>query len=349
MVVPTCFPTKVLTALVKSFFVHFQMPGIMLLEAPIMASIAAGTRSALVVDLQWEECVVNVVYELRVVGRGGARGRSRRGGKVLRGIWKEFLETELQKVGVKATINDREVEEILSRVGWCRRFGQSEEAAAAEGDPIIEIPITSATPPTTLKLPFSRLSVPAERSFFAPTTVPSSSPEYPDDDDFPIPRLVHEALKDSPIDVRAACMQRIIIVGGGSLVPGVKKRIVDEVRGIVERVGWEKGQRRNKITMRSEPAKVDEAQRNSEDEYELEEVEGERHQWQDANTSPTSQSPGGEERKVLAPKVKGLESLGNWVGASLVAGMKGKGAVEVEREKFLQIVASGGTGFPFGY
>lgn len=329
----------------------------MLLESPIMSCIAAGARSALVLDLGWEEAVVNVVYELRVVGRGGARGRSGRGGRVLRGMWGKFLEAEVEKSGMKGKVGEREVEEVLSRVGWCRGFG--EEAVASGNDSTIEIPLSTTTPPTKLKLAFSRLSEPAEKTFFARTTAPSISPDYPDDDDFPIPQLVYEALKDSPIDVRAACMQRIIIVGGGSLVPGLKKRIVDEVRSLVETAGWEKGQRRDKKNHASpapaselEPPKLVEAKPEleiySEDEGET--TEEENYEW---HAPPGGLSPSGPRREkkpgVGGPKVKGLESLGAWVGASLVAGMKGRGNVEVEREKFLSTVAGGGSGFPFGF
>lgn len=329
----------------------------MLLESPVMSCIAAGTRSALVLDLGWEEAVVNIVYELRVVGRGGARGRSRRGGRALRGTWGEFLEAEVGKNAVRGKVGEREVEEVLSRVGWCRGFG---EAVAVDNNFIIEIPLSTTTPPTILKLPFNRLSEPAEKTFFARTTTLSTSPDYPDDDDFPVPQLVYEALKDSPIDVRAACMQRIIIVGGGSLVPGLKKRIVDEVCSIVETVGWEKGQRRDKKgptpsvpAPKLETQKVVESkperQIHSEDEGET--TEEENYEW---HAPPEGLSPGdaGREKKkpgVGGPMVKGLESLGAWVGASLVAGMKGRGNIEVEREKFLSTVAAGGSGFPFGF
>lgn len=322
-----------------------------------MSCIAAGTRSALVLDLGWEETVVNVVYELRVVGRGGARGRSRRGGRVLRGMWGEFLEAEVGKNAVRGKVGEREVEEVLSRMGWCRGF---REAVAIGNDSIIDIPLFTTTPPTTLKLAFSQLSEPAEKTFFARTTTSFTSLDYPDDDDFPLPQLVYEALKDSPIDVRAACMQRIIIVGGGSLVPGLKKRIVDEVRSIVETAGWEKGQRRERRNPSSsvpapklDPPKVvefkPERQIHSEDEGEM--TEEENYEW---HAPPEGLSPddAGRERKkpgAGGPKVRGLESLGAWVGASLVAGMKGRGNIEVEREKFLSTVAGGGSGFPFGF
>lgn len=323
-----------------------------------MSCIAAGTRSALVLDLGWEETVVNVVYELRVVGRGGARGRSRRGGRVLRGMWGDFLEAEVGKNAVRGKVGEREVEEVLSRVGWCRGFG---EVVAIDNDSIIEIPLSTTTPPTTLELDFSRLSEPAEKTFFARTTTPFASLDYPDDDDFPLPQLVYEALKDSPIDVRAACMQRIIIVGGGSLVPGLKKRIVDEVRSIVETAGWEKGQRRDKRnstphsapTPKLDPPKVvefkPERQIHSEDEGET--TEEENYEWHAPPEGLSPDDPGRERKKpgVGGPKVKGLESLGAWVGASLVAGMKGRGNIEVEREKFLSTVAGGGSGFPFGF
>ena len=58
-----------------------------------------------------------------------------------------------------------------------------------------------------------------------------------------------------------------------------------------------------------------------------------------------------EEKENLKPKyppgmIRGVKSLGTWAGASILAGARVKGILEVEREKFLATIASGGMGFP---
>ena len=58
-----------------------------------------------------------------------------------------------------------------------------------------------------------------------------------------------------------------------------------------------------------------------------------------------------EEKENFKPKyppgtIRGVNSLGTWAGASILAGARVKGILEVDREKFLSNVSSGGTGFP---
>ncbi|KAH8148786.1 uncharacterized protein LAJ45_07129 [Morchella importuna] len=321
IVTPPLLPTAVLTSLLKSLFVHFQMPGIMLLSAPTMATLSAGTRSALVLDLGWEESTATAIYELRPVGQPH---RTRRAGRLLRDFWRDLLltstTTSSSSTPKKPKIPNTQLDDIISRLACTR-------------------------------LPFSALADPTEKCFFAPTTVPSSSPDYPDDDDLALPRLVYEALRGVPVDVRAACMQRIIIVGGASQVVGLKRRIIDEVRLLVEREGWHRpgGRRRSGApqppTPPPPPPEEEQGGQEKEVSYEW------RQEDRGGALSPGSPRGGLEKglRPAGTPRVRGLESMGAWVGASLVAGMKGRGTVELEREKFLQAVAGGGTGLPVGY
>ena len=42
--------------------------------------------------------------------------------------------------------------------------------------------------------------------------------------------LVHGVLRAAPIDARAALSKRVLVVGGGSLIPGLETRLLDELR-----------------------------------------------------------------------------------------------------------------------
>ena len=42
--------------------------------------------------------------------------------------------------------------------------------------------------------------------------------------------LVHGVLRAAPIDARAALAKRVLVVGGGSLIPGLEARLLDELR-----------------------------------------------------------------------------------------------------------------------
>ena len=334
LLVKTEMDVGVLSKVVKSLFVHFQMPAVMLLQEPVMAVVGAGVRSGVVLDVGWNEAVINVVYEMRVVGPGK---RSRRGGRTYRDIWRKFLQDEYSSSSSGSggggsednEIEDWEIEEILTRTGWCQ---PSSPSSHHKDETAITIPLTTPTPPSTLTLPFNKLATPAEKTFFAATTTDSSTPEYPDDDDYALPELVYRALRDCPIDVRAAVMQRIIITGGGSYVPGLKKRVIDEVRVLVKRRGWERVGRR---VVEKGKGKMPAQEEGGGGEY---------------TASPEEQKDESSEREAEDTsgrgRIAGVESFGSWVGASLVAGMKVRGTIEVERERFLAAVAAGGTGFP---
>ncbi|KAH0605902.1 uncharacterized protein H6S33_004359 [Morchella sextelata] len=349
IVTPPLLSTPVLTALLKSLFVHFQMPGIMLLSAPTMATLSAGTRSALVLDLGWEESTATAIYELRPVGQPR---RTRRAGRLLRDFWRDLLTTSTTSTPKTPKLPNTTIDDIISRLAWCRKHNHPPIPTADDTTPIaLPLPLPLPLPTGTTHLPFSALADPTEKCFFAPTTVPSSSPDHPDDDDLPLPRLVYEALRAAPVDVRAACMQRIVIVGGASQVLGLKRRVVDEVRLLVEREGWCRVGGRQSGVPPPVPPKAEEEEQVQEREKEV------SYEWrvEDRGGALSPGSPRGGLEKGLqqqpagTPRVRGLESMGAWVGASLVAGMKGRGTVELEREKFLQAVAGGGTGLPVGY
>ena len=44
--------------------------------------------------------------------------------------------------------------------------------------------------------------------------------------------LVRGVLKEAPIDARAALAKRVLVVGGGSLIPGLEARLLDELRAL---------------------------------------------------------------------------------------------------------------------
>lgn len=115
-------------------------------------------------------------------------------------------------------------------------------------------------------------------------------------------------------------------------MPGLKKRVIDEVRVLVKRRGWERVGRR---VVGKGKGKMPAQEVGEEGGY---------------TASPEEQKDKSSEREAEDTsgrgRIAGVESFGSWVGASLVAGMKVRGTIEVEREKFLAAVAAGGTGFP---
>ncbi|KAI5797774.1 hypothetical protein EDC01DRAFT_613851 [Geopyxis carbonaria] len=332
--VPPLFPTRLLSSIVKTIFTHFQPGVITIMSSPVLATVAAGLRSALVVDIGWHETIVTPVYELRAIEAPciGVNGRSRRGIKTLRTAWMTLLTEALDAAGLPTTLDPNDVEELMERLGWCRPLH-----SLPEDDPSSPPTPVSISPTQTLSLPFTTFAQPTESTFFAPTTVPSASPTHADDDDTPLPALLHYVLAHSTVDVRSACLPRIIIVGGGSHIPGLQKRLVDELRLLVNKRGWDPSPGARPLKKRA--ANTDPTVLPPPQEFD----------WRrEITESPVKQLEAGEVEKKKAGEVKGVKSLGAWAGGSLVGGLRVKGRVELERERFLGDVARGLTGLPLG-
>ncbi|KAL8750279.1 MAG: hypothetical protein Q9184_006475, partial [Pyrenodesmia sp. 2 TL-2023] len=154
----------------------------------------------------------------------------------------------------------------------------------------------------------------------------------------PLPHLLYKTLLALPPDVRAQCMSRIIITGGGSHIPGLKTRLLNELKAIVEKRGWDPVYGDVAIKAREHLQTV----RNTRL-HQKQDVVG----W-DAKTpthlesqvdAPFAEKLDAEKRRrakeVVAGEIRGVETLGAWAGASLVAGLKVKGVVEIDRDSFL--------------
>ena len=248
-----------LSATLDTLFTRFQTPTISLLSSPVMSAVAAGVRSALIVDLGWRETVVTSVYEYREV----QCSRSIRGGKMLVEALHKVLATAIAKsqgrtyqetseAEMDHVVSFEECEEIATRMLWCKsaRSGSSSqdtaglptvteqdesEGTAATVSHTATIPLKSVSPPASLDLTFEQLTEPCENTFFESQYTATSF----DDHELPVPMLVYRSLLQLPMDVRAICMARIILTGGCSKILGLRQRIFDEVNLLVKDRGWD--------------------------------------------------------------------------------------------------------------
>lgn len=255
-------------------------------------------------------------------------------------------ESEKFGLGKSTDITFDGVEEIVSRLAWCQpaEVNDAPKAGAAlppledlslatdrtnqtAGEATISIDWPSATSSRSITLPLYILSEPLEAAFFAPDT----PAEQLDDHEWSLPLLIYKALLSLTPDSRAACMSRIVFVGGGAKIPQLSKRVLTEVETIVKTYGWN--------AVRGKPV---EKQREK-----LKEI-GQGKAGPPSARHGVPEPPGKDyvEEKLQKQAAKDaqvnvqgilrqVESLGSWAGASLLASLKIKGFVEVEREKFL--------------
>ncbi|KAI9796506.1 MAG: hypothetical protein M1835_003840 [Candelina submexicana] len=396
LALPSELPHQLLDTVLYALFTYFQHPNITLLPTPVLSMAATGLRSALVIDIGWDETTITSISEYREV----ARRRSIRAGKLLTLEMARLLEREitprrrgeethlsyLDDEALPEMISFEESEEVLMRLGWCRKYKEAmglrdgKQAAWTEPtssssatqshtlfaisedeeevfqdasehtapDPTMSIHLKSTNPPTSCQIPFSAFAEPAESALFAPHITRAKM----DDHELPLPLLAYRALLSLPIDVRGLCMARIIVVGGVSKIPGVKKRIIDELAALVQERGWDpvwgrasngrrkalaelSDQRRCNVSLSSTAKSGDYT-----DDFSVGTPTHIPPAFAEQEPDPIEQKLRRLENKGGKPhiqgRIRGIESGGAWVGASLLGSLKVKGIVEAEREKFLQ-------------
>ncbi|KAH7412278.1 actin-domain-containing protein [Phaeosphaeria sp. MPI-PUGE-AT-0046c] len=371
---PPRMPHALMSTLLDVLFTSCQAPSITLLSSPVLSTVAAGLRTALVIDIGWSETVVTAVCEYREV----RERRSIRAGKMLSEAMAKVLNAELDadadSGAPKADVSFEEAEEVLTRVAWCKANPRSNrrtlyfpareapvleefEDAVESPPPAVTIPFPKHSPPTQLSVPFASLAKPAESALFASDMTLS---EF-DDEDLPLHHLIYRALVHLPIDVRRLCMSRIIITGGVSAMPGLKTRILKELEALVSIKGWDPVRSYGKASARREERlkrQREEAElRREDDELRREEGEDQVAESLDPNAPAPSIPAGLREPEVdnmdikmaqlalrsgpppacsIGGVIRGVETLGAWAGGSLVAQQRIKGIVEIERDRYLQ-------------
>ena len=391
VVVPPGLPDPLMSVLLATLFkINPQPATITLMPAPLTCCLAAGPRSALVIDIGWTETVVSAVYELRDV----SCERSTRGMRRL--IWEiqKLLKSHLMWVrkswGLSVDADDsvpgltfEECEEVAWRMAWCSP-DPSKRDPSEHANTVISIPVPSQSDFSPVSVPFSDFDEVTASSFFCPH---SKARSKSDSHALPLPDLVYNTLLALPTDVRAALLPRIIITGGGSHIPGLKSRLLRELTNILSTRGWDpvhdygKTQKPCKHNSRLQWAPVESQRRfagtrpgTGQKRRTIPRIEGpveireEREESQppspkinpapppepvytnkdedENSTTPAHLQPPLPDRVLarLQPQpdpsqpsgqvVRSVQSLGPWAGASLLAGLRVRGAVEVERERF---------------
>lgn len=154
LVLPTGLPSPLLSVILDTLFNVFQAPTVSLMSSPMLVTVAAGLRAALVVDIGWAETTITAIYEYREV----LCRRSVRAGKFLScevqkllaahidpktGLQPTTSESEVQPDG---TINPRhlklvsfeEVEDIMVRLVWCKRLQPLAETQDPSTLPVVQ-------------------------------------------------------------------------------------------------------------------------------------------------------------------------------------------------------------------
>ena len=339
LVVSSHLPRPLLELAISSLFSVLQCPTVTLLPSNTMSVVASGLRSALVIDIGWSETTVSAIFEYREASQSSTIRASKM-------LLRQY--SKLTALG-KTEITVEEAEDILTRMGWCRERENDTNS-------ISDAPITISLSSTTVQTQLSDLADPLEVLF----VVDSNSHDL-DDENLPIHLLAYDVLLRLPIDIRKTCMSRIVITGGSSNIPGVKRRILQELENTINTRGWDLV--RNYGSAKS-PRKGDVLHNNASNiplrpaQKEGKLTESISNTEDSADYIPIHLIP--QEPDIILSKIKmqqrlnsdvnppegtlGLfNSLGSWTGASLTMGLRVRGVVEIERDRFMSTGLLGGA------
>ena len=263
------------------------------------------------------------------------------------------------------SVDLEQAEEVTARMAWCRQrstrspeepsldttsdvtpgptasespLGKEPQISSTDKDSEISSVPSPFSARHSLDIPFSEFADAVENALF---TRPGS-PANPDDHEQSLPRLIYQALISLPPDVRSLCMSRIMITGGGSHILGLKPCIIDEVALMVKERGWDPvcgraaDERRRRVQEMSTARKA-ENQPTSDGQDTPTAVP--------ASLAPTVHADIDERlrqdqeqyaKPTVSGVVRGVETLGAWAGGSLLASLRIKGIVEIEKDTFLQ-------------
>ncbi|KAK6000813.1 hypothetical protein QM012_003538 [Aureobasidium pullulans] len=328
LVLPSALPHPLVSLTLNVVFNAHQPATVQLWAPPVLCAFSAGLRSALIIDIGWHETTITALYEYREV----LHRRSARAGKSLT---RNMADTLRKHVPASDPLSFDTAEDVATRMAWCRSSREQ------HFDDSVTFPLGSSA-----QVPFDCLADPTEEVFFS-TPVPL---EQIDDYDLPVHLLAYKCLLSLPLDVRAICVSRILITGGVSDMPGLKPRLLREIENIVNAKGWdpvmnygsatEKRQQSAQQQAMTLPTRVKQPDVNST----KTQVAAAADEQVLARNAPQERDEVAEklQREVLKRgitirgEVRGVQTLGAWAGASLIASLKVDAAFEIKRDDFFK-------------
>ncbi|KAI4861367.1 actin-like ATPase domain-containing protein [Hypoxylon rubiginosum] len=275
-----------------------------------------------------------------------------------------------------SAVSFEECEEFAIRMLWCKRASREPDLDRTEGLPTLHeqdetetvppaedrspmaITLNSCNPPKTVEIPFAELAEPCEAVFLEPCLSPCCF----DDHELPLHLLVYRALLQLPLDVRAICMSRIAFTGGCSSIIGLKGRILDEVFLLAKERGWDPVRGKAVDQYKKNPKLRRSGSRKSSDGPAPvptpTPVLAEKGNAEGAETAPPPNPAHAppepdqveetikrdrDQKPLVQGRLRVVDSLGAWCGASMAAQLKIPALATVERELWLQQGVNGAS------
>ncbi|GMM38990.1 hypothetical protein DASC09_063290 [Saccharomycopsis crataegensis] len=202
-------------------YIHAQ--SLIFLPDSLLSILSAGTQNGLVVDLDWDMITISPVFDQKLLYKN-IKTTTRGSGKQLHyAVLRQLLNNKQHVEGID--INNKNevfhfIEDLIHEVVYCKNLNDSYGNGNGDNDDNNVFSYKN-----NIKIP-NRLRFQALESEFFPQITPKEI----DDDEIPLASLIIEVLDSLPIDIRPVLSKRIMFTGFLSDIPGLKSRIMHELR-----------------------------------------------------------------------------------------------------------------------
>ena len=333
LVLPSLMPHPVLSAVLSVLFGRWKFPTIALMPRPTVCLAAAGLRSGMVVDIGWQETSITSVYEYRELKTSqsvrGMKMLTMQIGKLLEDLAKQHSVEDGQSLQTDLPF----VEDFTFRMARCVSkpdpAGDGLELLSLHEPQTISLDWPTETSSKNISFPSSDLTDVVESCLLG-----NHEHMQPDDEELPLGQLLYNSLLQLSLDVRAICMSRLIFVGKGASIPGLRQRIISSLESTIQLYSWTPIRGSHIAKQRRTPTSIAQFSSTQADA---------RHDTMLSSDNPIEEMVQKQRNKENAQQgvpiqdqIRVLESLGAWAGASLLTSLKVRGVVEIERNKFLE-------------
>lgn len=229
IVEPLFFPMQLKDTLIKVLLSHMHAKSVLFYPEPIMSCISSGSQYGIVIDLSWNQTIITPVYDLRVIYKL-AKLTNRAGRLVHQILRKRFLELKLDIPQENKQMFNF-IERFIIRCCYCRQSEEEEEEKKekkeeqqqfGEGDFEFEGHLI----PNSLRYEV------VEGVLFKDNYIRSN-----DIDTALIHSSTLQLIQQLTIDLRKPLSQRIMFTGGLAQIPGVKQRLLKEIKSTSSSAG----------------------------------------------------------------------------------------------------------------
>ncbi|ESN97352.1 hypothetical protein HELRODRAFT_187347 [Helobdella robusta] len=263
VIVESIFTTsKFRNIIAKVFFEHYEascrVPSIYFGSAHILSLLTLGVKVALVVDCGYRETLVLPVYHAFPIFQ--ACELVPLGGKVIHQYLKAQLmeeatvSTESREELPLSSVHDQLDEKLLEniKVKTCivTRFDRAQTIRAAK----LDLDIQRPEPPLPVDYPINGKLI-----LKIPGKIREETCELlfdRDDGDISLVTLIINSILKCPIDTRRELMENIVLMGGTTMLPGFKARVMNELKATVQEARYkEKFGKESVFKMHTAPCK----------------------------------------------------------------------------------------------